>query len=67
MLRQAVRLYGDRSWQQVAACMVNRTGQQCLHRWTKSLNPTIRSGRWTKEEDEVSDVIPRIMDTPLGS
>ncbi|RKP14010.1 Homeodomain-like protein, partial [Piptocephalis cylindrospora] len=51
MLRQAVRFYGDKNWQQVAACLVNRTGQQCLHRWTKSLNPTIRSGRWTQEED----------------
>ena len=31
--------------------MPGRTGQQCLHRWQKSINPTIRRARWTAEED----------------
>ena len=25
---------------------------QCLHRWFNSTNPTIKKGRWSKEEDE---------------
>ncbi|CAJ0888502.1 12516_t:CDS:2, partial [Entrophospora sp. SA101] len=25
---------------------------QCLHRWTKRLNPTIRRGRWTEQDDQ---------------
>ena len=38
----------------MANCLDGRTGQQCLHRWQKTLNPTIRRGRWTKEEDKVN-------------
>ncbi|KAI9295289.1 hypothetical protein K502DRAFT_225978 [Neoconidiobolus thromboides FSU 785] len=53
ILREAVKVYGERNWQQIAQCLVNRTGQQCLHRWAKALNPAIKRGRWTPEEDEV--------------
>jgi len=49
---QAVEHYGERNWQQVANCLEGRTGQQCLHRWTKTLNPKIKRGRWTEEEDK---------------
>ncbi|KAJ1974156.1 hypothetical protein H4R34_004821 [Dimargaris verticillata] len=52
MLRQAVQIYGEKNWQQIAHILDNRTGQQCLHRWTKSVNPIIRRGRWDPEEDE---------------
>ncbi|KAK9729345.1 hypothetical protein K7432_000387 [Basidiobolus ranarum] len=52
ILKEAVHVYGERNWQQVAHCLDNRTGQQCLHRWSKTLNPAIRRGRWTSEEDE---------------
>lgn len=55
ILKEAIRIYGERNWQQVAACMENRTGQQCLHRWLKSqINPSVKSGRWTTEEDQVN-------------
>ena len=30
-----------------------RTGQQCLHRWQKSLNPIVRHGTWKEDEDKV--------------
>lgn len=52
-LRNAVALIGEGHWQAVANCLLNRTGQQCLHRWRKVLNPTIRKGKWTLEEDEM--------------
>ena len=32
--------------------MPGRTGQQCLHRWQKSINPAIRRARWTPPEDD---------------
>jgi myb proto-oncogene protein len=38
---------------QIASVMPGRTGQQCLHRWTKNLNPNIRKGKWLPEEDKV--------------
>lgn len=52
-LIQSVSLYGDRDWQQVASVMPEgRTGQQCMSRWTKSINPDIHHGKWTKYEDD---------------
>ncbi|KAJ1648927.1 hypothetical protein IWQ61_009825 [Dispira simplex] len=52
LLREAVQIYGEKNWQHIAYVMESRTGQQCLHRWTKSVNPVIRRGRWAPEEDE---------------
>ncbi|XP_004364221.2 hypothetical protein CAOG_03382 [Capsaspora owczarzaki ATCC 30864] len=51
MLREAIRLYGERNWQAIAARLPGRTGQQCLHRWHKTLNPSIKRGKWEPEED----------------
>ncbi|KAJ2849165.1 hypothetical protein IWW36_002818 [Coemansia brasiliensis] len=51
VLTEAVMTYGEGDWQSVAACLDNRTGQQVLHRWCKSINPAIRSGRWDRDED----------------
>lgn len=51
-LKEAVDLLGDRNWQQVASMVSGRTGQQCLQRWMKSINPAIRRSRWTLEEDD---------------
>lgn len=50
-LREAVKKHGVSNWQYVAAELQGRTGQQCLHRYTKALNPAIRKGKWTVEED----------------
>ncbi len=52
-LKEMVHKHGDRNWQTVALAFEGRTDQQCLHRWTKSLNPAIHSGRWDREEDMV--------------
>ncbi|KAI9318540.1 Homeodomain-like protein [Dichotomocladium elegans] len=52
-LKEAVSLLGERNWQQVAAMFAQRTGNQCLQRWTKSINPAIRREKWNKEEDEI--------------
>lgn len=50
-LSDAVKIFGNCNWQQVAATMMKgRTGQQCLHRWTKSINPAIKKTKWTPEE-----------------
>jgi len=50
-LIEAVKRLGDRNWQQIAHDMEGRTGQQCLHRWQKTLNPSIARGKWSIEED----------------
>ncbi|KAG2176340.1 hypothetical protein INT43_005574 [Umbelopsis isabellina] len=53
VLTQAVKQLGPRNWQQVAHMLGDRTGGQCLQRWTKALDPAIRRSRWSAEEDEV--------------
>ncbi|KAL9642120.1 hypothetical protein ABK040_007125 [Willaertia magna] len=51
-LIEAVKLYGEKNWQQIASHLEGRTGQQCLHRWLKTLDPKIKKGKWTVEEDK---------------
>ncbi|CAO3569989.1 unnamed protein product [Mortierella alpina] len=53
ILTEAVRLLGERNWQQISYCLENRNAGQCMIRWSKTLNPTIRRGRWLPEEDGV--------------
>jgi hypothetical protein len=52
ILTAAVEYYGEKNWQQVAQSLSGRAGQQCLHRWMKTLNPKIKKGRWSIEEDK---------------
>ncbi|KAF9930152.1 Myb-like DNA-binding domain protein [Linnemannia zychae] len=51
ILTEAVRVLGEKNWQQVAYCLDNRNSIQCMTRWSKSVNPAIRRGRWLSEED----------------
>lgn len=51
-LERAVLKYGEGNWQQVSNALQGRTGQQCLHRYTKTVNPNIKKGRWSLEEDK---------------
>jgi myb proto-oncogene protein len=51
ILYEAVKLYGLKNWGQVANCLDGRTGQQCLHRYQKTLSPDIKKGKWEWEED----------------
>ncbi|KAF9361536.1 Myb-like DNA-binding domain protein [Mortierella sp. AD094] len=51
ILIEAVRLFGEQNWQQISNCVETRSPAQCIHHWTKSLNPVIRRGRWLEEED----------------
>eukprot|EP00887_Chlorella_sp_A99_P004316 scaffold15.g4316.t1 len=50
-LRKAVGLHGAKNWKTIADYFEDRTDVQCLHRWTKVLNPAVQKRPWTKEED----------------
>ena len=52
-LRRAVAKFGLSRWTTVSRCLEGRTGQQCLHRWEKAIDPKIKRGRWSAEEDEM--------------
>jgi hypothetical protein len=50
-LAAAVLRFGDRNWAQVASYLRGRTDQQCLHRYTKTIDKSIKAGRWSLQED----------------
>ncbi|KAB5593425.1 Myb-like DNA-binding domain containing protein [Ceratobasidium theobromae] len=61
-LLEGIQRHGMGNWPEVALHLnsamggkpnyVPRTPNQCSFRYTKSLCPTIKKGKWTKEEDE---------------
>ncbi len=52
VLRRAVAEFGGRNWKLIAAKVPGKNEVQCLHRWTKVLNPLLTKGPWTDEEDK---------------
>jgi hypothetical protein len=55
LLKLAVQLYGDKTekWAKIAACVPGRTNKNCRKRWFHSLDPSLRKGAWTEEEDQL--------------
>lgn len=52
LLKRLVSQLGPKNWKKVSLCIPNRTAVQCLHRWTKILQPGLIKGPWTIEEDK---------------
>ncbi|ORZ10984.1 hypothetical protein BCR41DRAFT_356802 [Lobosporangium transversale] len=54
-LRAAVQKYGDKTekWAKIAACVPGRTNKNCRKRWFHSLDPKLKKGPWTPEEDHL--------------
>ncbi|KDD75235.1 hypothetical protein H632_c793p0 [Helicosporidium sp. ATCC 50920] len=51
-----VRLVGEhgaKKWSRIAQELNGRIGKQCRERWHNHLNPAIRRGAWTSDEDSV--------------
>jgi hypothetical protein len=51
LLKELVETIGCKSWKKVSEKLVSRSPVQCLHRWTKILQPGLKKGPWTQEED----------------
>jgi hypothetical protein len=51
VLKNLVLLHGSKNWKAISEQMSSRTPVQCLHRWTKILQPGLVKGPWTIEED----------------
>lgn len=56
-LRQVV-MSGQLKWSVVAEMIGTRNAKQCRERWHYQLNPDIKKGRWTAEEDAVILSLP---------
>ena len=44
---------GVTKWSEIAAQIPGRIGKQCRERWFNHLDPTIKKGAWTEQEDGV--------------
>lgn len=40
-------------WRKIALSLPGRTNKSCRKRWIHSLDPTLRKGRWTAQEDKI--------------
>jgi len=48
-----VQQVGACQWSKAASALPGRVGKQCRERWHNHLNPNIRKGPWTPEEDQI--------------
>jgi hypothetical protein len=48
-----VRAHGDQKFRDITELLPGRTAKQCRERWFNHLNPSIRKGPWTDEEDRI--------------
>jgi hypothetical protein len=46
-----VKTEGPTKWAQAAAFIRGRSGKQCRERWFNNLNPGVKKGNWSDEED----------------
>lgn len=52
-ITQYVAQNGVKNWTKLAKLLPGRIGKQCRERWRNHLDPSNKSGSWTKEEDEL--------------
>ena len=50
-LVQLIKKYGPQGWPYIAQMIPGRTGKQCHSRWRDCLNPELKKGSWSNEED----------------
>jgi hypothetical protein len=52
-LAALVDQYGTEDWSLIAEAMESRNMRQCRERWTHYLQPNLRTGSWTPDEDQL--------------
>lgn len=50
---ELVRKFGAKKWSLIAQHLPGRIGKQCRERWHNHLNPDVRKGPWTDEEERL--------------
>eukprot|EP00798_Chlamydomonas_sp_ICE-L_P014267 gene14267-20240_t len=51
LLKKLVLKHGPRNWSSLAKSITGRTGKSCRLRWLNQLNPLVRKGPFSSEED----------------
>ena len=52
-IRTLVSLHGPGKWSAIAEKLPGRMGKQCRERWYNHLDPNIKKGPWTEEEERI--------------
>jgi hypothetical protein len=52
-LKTLVRTFPPQQWSAISAHMANRSGKQCRERYHNHLDPTIKKGPWSPEEERI--------------
>ncbi|EGD76271.1 hypothetical protein PTSG_00973 [Salpingoeca rosetta] len=50
---ELVKIYGPRNWSKIAQHLKGRIGKQCRERWHNTLNPDLKRGPWSEEEQRI--------------
>ncbi|GAB4856892.1 hypothetical protein Ancab_014810 [Ancistrocladus abbreviatus] len=50
---QLVQKYGCKKWSVIAKSLPGRIGKQCRERWHNHLDPAIKKGAWTEQEESL--------------
>jgi Myb-like DNA-binding domain len=50
---ELVGQYGAKQWSRIASRLKGRIGKQCRERWHNHLNPHIKKGAWTDDEERI--------------
>jgi len=60
LLLAAIKDIGPRNWKVIAGRVPGRNHAQCLQRFVKALQPGLKKGYWTREEDvRLTDLVQR--------
>jgi hypothetical protein len=60
-LRDLIEQHGTGNWTNIAEFLPGRSGKQCRERWHNHLNPGIKKGDWTPEEDRIIITMQKIL------
>ncbi|EGR30453.1 myb-like DNA-binding domain protein [Ichthyophthirius multifiliis] len=52
LLKQWINQHGSQKWSLCAETIKGRSGKQCRERWFNNLNPDVKRGSWSPEEDD---------------
>mgnify|MGYP005851987135 CR=1 FL=1 len=50
---ELVKIHGTKKWSLIARQLNGRLGKQCRERWYNHLDPNIKKGEWSHDEDEM--------------
>lgn len=59
LLRDIISRYGTGNWILISNYLPQRNGKQCRDRWHNHLDPTLRKGDWTDNEDRIIVVLQK--------